>query len=184
MPTRPRRPRCAALASGALDLETHAIVDDLQLDCAPPRANAHRDVRRAGVLADIRERLLDRAEDGDALGGRERVRVAADLELGLHTRSLREAVDLAMQDLAERPRDDALRLQRVGDFAELPIELDEAPGEIVEAAMRLLAIVLEDERVDLLLQELDVGCEGEHVLDRPVVQVESQAHEPALRRAR
>ena len=100
----------------------------------------------------------------------------------LDSRPLGEAVDLAVQDLAERPRDDALRLERVRDLAQLPIELDEPRREVVEAAVRLLAIVVEDERVDLLLQELDVGGEREDVLDRAVVEVEAEAHQPTLGR--
>ena len=77
-------------------------------------------------------------------------------------------------------RDDALRLERVRDLAELPIELDEPRREVVEAAVRLLAIVLEHERVDLLLQQPDVAGKREDVLDRPVVEVEAEPHEPAL----
>ena len=112
-----------------LDLEAHAVVDDLHLDRTPPSAHAHRDVRRAGMLADVGERLLDDTEDGDPLGGGERVRVAADLELGADSGALREAVDLAMKGLAERPADDALRLERVRDLPELPVELDEARAQ-------------------------------------------------------
>ena len=139
-------------------------------------------MRRAGVLAHVRERLLDRTEDRDPLRGRERVRVATDLELGVDPGALREAVDLAVEDLAERTADDALRLERVRDLAKLAVELDEARGEVVEAPVRLLAVVLEDERVHLLLEELDVGGEREDVLDRPVVEVEAEAHQPALGR--
>ena len=96
--------------------------------------------------------------------------------------ALREAVDLAVEDLAERTRDDALRLERVRDLAKLPVELDEPCGQVVEATVCLLAVVLEDERVHLLLQELDVGGQREDVLDRPVVEVEAEAHQPALGR--
>ena len=108
--------------------------------------------------------------------------IAADLELGMDSRALREGVDLAVEDLAERSADDALRLERVRDLPELAVELDEAAAEVVEAAVRLLAVVLEDERIDLLLEELDVGGEREDVLDRPVVEVEAEAHEAALGR--
>ena len=96
--------------------------------------------------------------------------------------ALREAVDLAVEDLAERTRDDALRLERVGDLAKLPVELDEPRGQVVEPTVRLLSVVLEDERVHLLLQELDVGGQREHVLDRPVVEIEAETHQPALGR--
>ena len=48
--------------------------------------------------------------------------------------------------------------------------------------MRLVAVVLEDEGVDLLLQELDVGCQREDVLDRPVVEVEAEPHQPPFGR--
>ena len=51
------------------------------------------------------------------------------------------AVDLAVEDLAERTRDDALRLERVRDLAKLAVELDESRGEVVEASVRLLAVV-------------------------------------------
>ncbi len=170
------------LRERALDLEAHPVVDDLQLDRAAPRANSHGDRGRARVLAHVRQRFLDRAEDGDALRRRQRVRIAADLELGGDSRALGEVVDLAVEDLAERAADDALRLERVSDLAQLPVELDETAREVVEAAVRLVAVVVEDEGVDLLLQELDVGCQGEDVLDRPVVQVEAEPHQPPFGR--
>ncbi len=68
------------------------------------------------------------------------------------------------------------------DLAELAIELDQATRQVVEAAMRLLSIVLEDERVHLLLKELDVCGQREHVLDRPVVEIEAEPHQPTLGR--
>src|SRR5262249_14651598 len=61
------------------------------------------------------------------------------------------------------------------------VESDEPRREIVETAVGLLAIVLEDEGVDLLLEELDVGRKRQDVLDRAVVQVESEPHETAFR---
>src|SRR5262249_44612716 len=126
--------------------------------------------------------LLDHAEDRDALRRREGVRIAPDLELCANAGALGERIDLAVEDLAERAADHALRLQRVRDLPELTIELDEARGQIVEAAVCLLAEVFEDERVDLLLQELDVRREREDVLDRSIVQVEAQSHEASLGR--
>src|SRR5262249_28663257 len=170
----------SGLGERALDLEAHAVVDDLQLDGAPACPHTHRDVGRPGVLADVRERLLDRAEDRDALSGRERVGVAPDLELGVNAGALRERVDLPVQDLAQRSAEHALRLERMCDLAQLPIELDETRREVVETSVRLLAELLEDERIHLLLEELHVGREREHVLDRPVVQVEAKTHEAAF----
>ena len=99
----------------------------------------------------------------------------------LDPRPLGEAVDLAVQDLAERAADHALRLERVRDLAELAIELDEPRREVVEAPVRLLAVVLEDERIDLLLEQLDVRCERKDVLNRAVVEVEAEAHQTTLR---
>ncbi len=55
-------------------------------------------------------------------------------------------------------------------------------AEVVEAAVCLLAVVLEDERIDLLLEELDVGGEREDVLDGAVVEVEAETHEATLGR--
>src|SRR5262249_41729088 len=94
-----------------------------------------------GMLTHVRESLLDGAEHSDALGGRERVRIAADLEPGRDSCPFGEGVDLAVQDLAEGPRDDALRFQGVRDLPELPVELDETCAEVVEAAVRLLAVI-------------------------------------------
>ena len=118
---------------------------------------------------------------GDPLRGRERVGLATDLEVGLDAGALGEGVDLAMEDLAERTADHALRLERVGDLAQVAVELDEPCGEVVEAAGRLFAVPLEHERVDLLLEEADVRGEREDVLDRAVVEVEAEPHEAALR---
>ena len=180
MPTSPSRPRCGGLGERALDLEAHAVVGDLHLDRAPAGADLDDDRGRGGVLADVGERLLDRAEDGDPLAGGQRVRVSADLEHGRDSRALRERVDLAVEDLAERAADDALRLERVRELAKLAVELDESGREVVEAPVRLLAVALEHERIDLLLEQADVGAECEHVLDGAVVEVEPESHQPPL----
>ncbi len=47
-------------------------------------------------------------------------------------------------------------------------------------AERLIPVLLEHERIDLLLQEPNVRREREHVLDRAVVQVEPEPHEAPL----
>src|SRR5919198_1995717 len=94
------------LRERALDLEAGAVVDDLNVDRAAAGAQPHFDRPCAGMLAYIRERLLDRAEDGDALRGRERVRVAADFQRTFDPGAVREVVDFAMQGLAERPAED------------------------------------------------------------------------------
>ena len=57
---------------------------------------------------------------------------------------------------------------------------DDAREQVVEAARGALAVGVEDEGVDLLAEVRDVGAEREHVLDRAVVQVEADAHEPLL----
>src|SRR5262249_62028849 len=93
------------------DLESGAVVRDPNLDRASACAKLDGDLRRAGVLTDVRERLLHRAEQRDALRGAQRLRVALDLETCLYTAAFRERIDLAVKDLAERPADDALRLQ-------------------------------------------------------------------------
>src|SRR5207253_8037121 len=68
----------------------------------------------------------------------------------------RRSSDL-VEDLAERPTEDALRLERVGDFAEMAVEIDQSGREVVEASVGLLAVLLEHERVHLLLEEPDLG---------------------------
>ena len=185
MPTSPRRPRWAALArarSTSKPMPSSTIWSSIALRRARTRTEIFR--RRARALADVGQLLLDRAEHGDPLRGRERVRVAPDLELGADARALREAVHLAVEDLAERARDDALRLEGVGYLAQLPVELDEPGREVVEAPVRLLAVVLEDERIDLLLEQLDVTRKREDVLDGPVVEVEAEAHQAPFSRRR
>ena len=91
--------------------------------------------------------------------------------------------DLAVEDLAERARDDAARLERAGELAEVPVELRDAREHVVEAAGGALAVAVEDERVDLVAQERDLRAEGEDVLDRAVVEVEADPHEALLARA-
>ena len=141
MPDEPEAAALRGLGQRALDLEAHAVVDDLQLDRAAARTHAHGDVRRAGVLAHVRERLLNGAEHRDALRG---ARASPDRHGSRALRAMPvrsvNVVDLAVQDLAERAADDALRLERVRDLAELTIELDEPSREVVEAAVRLLAM--------------------------------------------
>src|SRR3990170_821834 len=70
----------------------------------------------------------------------------------------------------------------MGDLAKLPVELYESCGEIVESTARLLAILVENERVHLLLQESDVRRERQDVLNRAVVQVEAEPHEATFGR--
>ena len=132
------------------------------------------------MLADVRERLLDRAEDRDPLGRGERLGVAADLELRVDPGALRERVDLAVEDLAERSGDDAPRLERARELSQLAVELGDAREHVVEAARSALAVALQDERVDLVAQERDLGAERQDVLDRPVVEVEAEPHQPLL----
>ena len=57
---------------------------------------------------------------------------------------------------------------------------DDASEEVVEAAGGALAVAVVDERVHLLAQVRDVRPERQHVLDRAVVEVEADAHEPLL----
>ena len=168
------------LGEGPLDLEAHPVVGDLHLDRASARTQPDDDGGRARVLADVGEGLLDRSEHRDALRRRERVRVAPDLERDVRAAALPEVVDLAMEDLAEGAADDALRLERVRQLTKLAVELGEAGGEVVEAPERLLAVALEDEGIDLLLEEPHVGGEREDVLDGAVVEIEAEAHQPPL----
>ena len=94
------------------------------------------------MLADVGERLLNRPVDGDPLRRGERLGVAADLEPGVDTRALREGVDLAVEALAERPRDDAARLQGARDLPQMPVELGDACEDVVEATGGSLAMCL------------------------------------------
>ena len=75
-----------------------------------------------------------------------------DLEARVDPAALREGVDLAVEDLAERAADDALRLERVRDLAQRAVELAEPRSEVVEAAEGEVAVALEHERVELLLE--------------------------------
>ena len=94
--------------------------------------------------------------------------------------ALRERVDLAVQRLAQGARHDASRLERTRDLAELPVEFDRSREEVVEPSCRTLPMRVENERVDLLAQVGDVCAEGEDVLDRAVVQIEADTHQPLL----
>ncbi len=93
------------------------------------------------------------------------------------------ASDLAVEDLAERARDDAARLERAGELAEVPVELRDAREHVVEAAGGALAVAVEDEGVHLVAQERDLRAEREDVLDGAVVEVEADPHEALLARA-
>src|SRR5436190_20420422 len=179
-PDETQPPTLRRLRERALDLEARPVVDDLHVDRAPSRSQTDLDRGRTGVLAHVRERFLDRPEDRDPLSRRERVGIAADLERTGDTGAFGEVVHLAVEDLSERAAQDALRLERVRHLAQVAIEVDQPGGQVVEAPVGLLAVVLEDERIDLLLQEADVCGEREHVLDRSVVEIEPEPHEPAL----
>ena len=64
------------LGERAFDLEAHPVVDDVELDRTAPCSHPHGDRRRTRMLTNVRERLLDGAEDGDALGRGQRIRIA------------------------------------------------------------------------------------------------------------
>ena len=85
-----------------------------------------------------------------------------------------------MEDLAQRPADDASRLERVRDLAQLPIDVDQSQQRVVEAARDQLAVAVEDERIRLIAQERELAGEREDVLHRAVVKVEAEPHQPAL----
>ena len=95
-----------------------------------------------------------------------------------------ERLDLPVEDLGERPRDDAPRLERVSGLAQLPVELDDPRDEILEAAVDELAMALEHERIDLVAQRPGLLAEDEHVLHRAVVEVEAEPREAGLGRCR
>ena len=94
--------------------------------------------------------------------------------------ALRERIDLAVEDLAERARDDAPRLERARELAQVAVELRHAGEHVVEAPCGALAVAFEDEGVDLVPQERHLRAEREDVLDGAVVQVEADPHEPLL----
>src|SRR5262245_44945193 len=68
-------------SQGPLDLEARAVVADTHLDRATAGSHEYVDAARPAVLAHVRERLLDRPEDGHALRRAERFGVAANLEV-------------------------------------------------------------------------------------------------------
>ncbi len=55
-----------------------------------------------------------------------------------------------MEDLGEGARSDAQRLERMGRFAQLPVELDDARHEVVEPAVDQVAMAFEHERIQLV----------------------------------
>ena len=69
-----------------------------------------------------------------------------------------------------------------GRSPKLPVELDQAQGKIVEPPVRLLAVLVQHERIHLLLKKLDVGGERQHVLNGAVVEIEPEAHQAPFRR--
>jgi hypothetical protein len=69
----------------------------------------------------------------------------------------------------------------MGDLAQVAIEIDEASGQILESTVGDLPLILQNERVHLLLEETNVGGERENVLDRPVVEIEPETHQTTLR---
>src|SRR5262245_14721591 len=66
-PDEPEAASLCRLRERSLDLEAHAVVDDLELDRAAARTYADGDVRRARMLAHVGECFLDGAEHGDPL---------------------------------------------------------------------------------------------------------------------
>ena len=62
----------------------------------------------------------------------------------------------------------------------MTVELGHPREHVVEASCCALAVTLENERVDLVAQERDLRTEREDVLDRAVVEVEADPHQPLL----
>ena len=180
MPTMPEPATLRCARERPSDLEAVPVVAHAHLDRRPTHPDADVDVRRPGVLADVGERFLDRAVDRDPLGRRDRLRIAADLEFRRDPGALGERIGLAVEDLAERARDDAPRLERARELAQVAVELRHAGEHVVEAPCGALAVALEDEGVDLVAQERHLGAEREDVLDGAVVQVEADPHQPLL----
>ena len=87
---------------------------------------------------------------------------------------------LPLDRLRERQLQERARLERVREVAQVLVQLRQLRLEVGEAADDRVAMLASDQRDDLLAQQPDVLGEGVDLLQRAVVQVESEPDEQPL----
>ena len=125
-----------------------------------------------------------RTQERDPLGGGECLEGSLPHDGGGDTRSPFESRELSFDRLRQRLLKERARFERVRQVAEILMELGELSFEVVEAAEHRLLVHAPDQADHLFAKQANVLCECVHLLERTVVQVESQAHEkPLVRRS-
>ena len=131
------------------------------------------------MVADVRQRFARHARERDLLRCGHRPEVVVDLERRREPGAARERRRFALQDLAERCPQDRARLEHLREIADVPAECRQPDANVGRELPR---------RVEPLgirqvgLEERRVRRECGDVLRRPVVQVEREAPQAALRR--
>jgi hypothetical protein len=126
------------------------------------------------VLADIGHRFLHDPGGRRALGCRQLVQVARDLqvELGLAPPAKRSRV--RFEDFPQIPIDESTRLEALRQVTKLLMEQAETCLHVLERSSRRSRVA------EPLLDEPQIGEERRDVLHRPVVDVEAEPNETPL----
>ena len=120
------------MLQSARDLEPVSVVLDLQLDTATARSQEHVDRRRIAVLTDVRERLLEDADERDSLRLRHPPEISDHPCPDLHPGALGQRVDLGVDHALQGTAQEACRLERMRELAQYAVELSEAALDPVE----------------------------------------------------
>ena len=112
--------------------------------------------------------------------GGQRVDVADQVERRLDVSARPERVHLASKDVRERGLEHACRLERLRQFSQRAVKLDDLGAQVVEASGDHLARPAVDVLGDLRAGQTDVGRQSDEVLDRPIVKVVPEPQQPPL----
>ena len=87
---------------------------------------------------------------------------------------------LARDRARQRQLQERARLERVGEIAQILVQLGELRLEVAEAADDRVAVLAAGDRQHLLAQQADVLRQGVHLLQGAIVEVEAEPDEQAL----
>ena len=181
IPISPSRPRFGGRREALLDGEALAVVDDAKLGPGAAAAEPDVDGGRLGVLAHVREALLDGPEEGHALrGGEERV-------VPLDDESREDAVR-CVNVSTSRCRTSSIglltALRDSSEWASSRSSWSSSTSRFEQIGRsgggRVTVELGGEEGYDVVAQAPQIGGGRQDVLDRPVVEVEAEPHQPPL----
>ena len=175
-------PAARRLHERGLQVEAASIVAHLCLDALLVHRHHDPHSRGVGVLANVRQRLMDHIEQRYLLRDGQQARVALDRHARLDVRAGRKRPRHVAQRASEGPvQENGGRVNFVGYATQLRVEGHELRIEVLEAAAHDLSLRRAREHaLELVAKQAQVLREDRYLLDRAVVQVEAEPGELAL----